>query len=617
MCDLCGLSSAGRLRADGPEPGYRGTPLSAIDWGTALDLDDGVLTVGFHPGGSEVVFPAVTPDEDREVFSTVSWEEGEIEAALLALDLYAEIIPITVERAPVARADFRLAKSPDMEGAMFGTPGEAGAGLGVFQADLFDPDFGALAPGSYNFGFLIHEFGHGFGLAHPHDDGGRSDLMRGVADDDDVGAFGLNRTLNTVMSYVDRWAEAPGALPSFDFGDAMNPSAFDIAVLQDKYGANTAHASGDDVYRLPDANRVGTGFETIWDAGGRDTIRYDGNRDATIRLEPASLAYEPDGGGAVSSPAGIAGGYTIAADVAIEIAVGGNGDDDIAGNALDNRLYGSAGSDTIAGLGGADSVRGNEGPDRIDGGTGDDTVAGGRGADTVSGNAGDDRLGGNAGEDVLLGYAGDDALRGGGGDDYVAGGYGADALGGGPGEDWLSGASGDDFAAGGPGRDLLEGGSGADSLLGGSGRDLVAGEAGDDRLAGGPAADRLEGGTGADRLAGGTHDDGLRGGPGPDRLAGGPGADRLHGEAGDDRLLGGPGADRFVFRPDPGRDRIGDFAPGTDVVELRGFGFADGAAVLERGREIGDAVGFTLAEDVGLVIAGVGLSDLSPDDFVV
>ena len=55
---------------------------------------------------------------------------------------------------------------------------------------------------------LIHEFGHGFGLAHPHDDGFGSTIMPGIATDRSVQypaicAYIQNTAFNTVMTYND------------------------------------------------------------------------------------------------------------------------------------------------------------------------------------------------------------------------------------------------------------------------------------------------------------------------------------------------------------------------------------------------------------------------------
>jgi len=56
---------------------------------------------------------------------------------------------------------------------------------------------------------LIHEFGHGFGLAHPHDDGFGSRIIPGINPNSNnnyptFSAYGQNNVFNTVMSYFDR-----------------------------------------------------------------------------------------------------------------------------------------------------------------------------------------------------------------------------------------------------------------------------------------------------------------------------------------------------------------------------------------------------------------------------
>ena len=53
---------------------------------------------------------------------------------------------------------------------------------GVAQFNSADERWNAqmLQPGGFSFVTLIHEFGHGMGLAHPHDTGGGSGIMQGV-----------------------------------------------------------------------------------------------------------------------------------------------------------------------------------------------------------------------------------------------------------------------------------------------------------------------------------------------------------------------------------------------------------------------------------------------------
>lgn len=100
--------------------------------------------------------------------------------------------------------------------------------------------------------------------------------------------------------------------------------------------------------------------------------------------------------------------------------------------------------------------------------------------------------------------------------------------------------------------EMLMGGSGIDTLYGqpGAVRSVLAGMAGSDRLFGGSANDLLLGGSGSDRLDGGN---------GTDRLAGG---------AGNDFLTGGAQGDAFVFNPGGGIDRVRDFTPGVDLIQI-------------------------------------------------
>ena len=114
---------------------------------------------------------------------------------------------------------------------------------------------------------------------------------------------------------------------------------------------------------------------------------------------------------------------------------------------------------------------------------------GGRWKDDLSGSHLDDRLVGRAGGDTLRGYAGDDVAAGGKGRDRIDLGSGDDIARGGGGADFIVLGSGDDRANGGKGDDELQGGAGNDTLIGGAGRDTISGGPGSDLLAGGTGAD--------------------------------------------------------------------------------------------------------------------------------
>ena len=136
-----------------------------------------------------------------------------------------------------------------------------------------------------------------------------------------------------------------------------------------------------------------------------------------------------------------------------------------------------------------------------------------------------------------------------------------------------------------------------------------AADAGAPRIVGTGGDDAAPGTAFADRIAGRGGDDRLLGRGGDDRLAGGAGDDRLVGGPGRDRLTGGEGADSFVFATarHAGHDRIRDFAPGEDRLDLSGIDADPG----RRGHQPLDAA--DLARGPGFVAAdldGDGTADV-------
>jgi len=232
----------------------------------------------------------------------------------------------------------------------------------------------------------------------------------------------------------------------------------------------------------------------------------------------------------------------------------------------------------------ANVISGNEGANLLIAGAGDDTVHGGAGVDSLFGQDGADHLFGDAGVDYLVGGNGDDVLDGG---------TEADALYGEDGNDTLIG--GNDFAT-----DILVGGNGNDVLHGDSGLgdyDLMDGGAGDDAYYVDTPADltfeAVGGGTdtvyanisgagyylyaNVENLVlqgttpygvGNELDNHLTGNASANYLLGGAGNDVINGKGGNDVLFGESGADTFVFEHGTGGDVIGDFAPGTDKIDL-------------------------------------------------
>ena len=364
-------------------------PLDSITWGYTAPA---VINVFFVPGG-------VTFDDVYGAPQTTStWTAAEMAQAMAAFGTYEDIANVTfnVVNDP-SQADFMMVESTDPNSALGywgvgggtvtldSTPYSGLDGFGVFYGG--DPSWttASLQQGGYAFITLIHEIGHGMGMAHPHDTGGTSTVMDGVSSAfGDFGDYNLNQGIYTTMSYNDGWQTAPhGASSSYGYGWQGTPMALDIAVLQDLYGANMSHNTGNDAYLMPSSNGAGTFYSAIWDAGGTDTIAHTGSAAAVIDLRAATLTYSDGGGGYISYVEGIHGGFTIANGVVIERAQGGSGGDSITGNEASNWLDGNGGNDIILG---------GEGNDTIIGGGGNDMLTGEEGADIFAFVMGDNTM---------------------------------------------------------------------------------------------------------------------------------------------------------------------------------------------------------------------------------
>ena len=339
-------------------------PLDAIDWGTKLSETENI-TVYFAKAGE--TFAGVT---------SLGWTDYEIQQMTLAFAQFDNYIHANITITDDASAaTFKMVSFSDPNSNTLGRmrpPGENNQGVGEFNVSVAWDRDGPAVPGSYNgaleqggYGFvtLIHELGHGFGLAHPHDTGGTSTIMPGVfAPFDSYGAFDLNQGVYTMMSYNTGWPVGNGPGGFYAFGWEGTMSALDVALLQQKYGASERNV-GNTTYTLPNANTLGTHYETIWDTGGIDTIVHTGNQAAYIDLTAATLDYSPTGAGVLSYVDGIRGGFTIANGVTIENATGGSGNDLLIGNSVGNLLKGNAGNDTFKGGAGVDVISMGAGKD--------------------------------------------------------------------------------------------------------------------------------------------------------------------------------------------------------------------------------------------------------------
>ena len=609
--------------------GARPLLTDSIDWGAKLNVAGGVVHVYFAANG-----------ETFDGETSLGWTASEQQAALAALGVFANVVNLTfVQTTSAAQADFKLVTVASLTGlgestqAYMNPPGTSNAGVGVFARDGAGWD--DLRPGGLGFTTLLHEFGHGLGLAHPFDAGGSSTVMTGVFDANDYSDYGVqNQGVYTIMSYNDGWRSGPPAMigdwtygADLLHGYEQTPMAIDIAALQGKYGANTSFHSGDDVYSLVPSGST-WGLSAIWDGGGIDTISAQALTSdpgsVVITLQAATMFYTGAGsGGDVSYLENVQSGFTIAQGVIIENAIGSVFNDVIYGNAVANHLSGLDGIDYLAGMDGNDVLSGGAGADALDGGAGVDTAdyASAAGGVTVflggpQLNAGDaagdsyvsiENVGGSAFADILGGDAGDNTIAGNGGND------------------WLFGSGGTDALQGGSGNDVLDGGAGGDALDGGAGIDVASyrnaaagirldalsatgnlGDAAGDTLSN---VENIWGTDFDDTIYGDDSGGQVYGFSGNDILAGRGGNDVMYGGTGADYISGGAGTDDFFYlswsnhvnqysTPEPyeGGDTITDFQHGVDHITVSRYWFGFGNIA-------GPAAGLTSA-DAGFVTAG-------------
>ncbi len=338
-----------------------------------------------------------------------------------------------------------------------------------------------------------------------------------------------------------------------------------------------------------DTLRGGVGADVLDGGTGTDTVDFSDMADPVVlTLAGASFAQASVGG--------------IADDMVrnVEAAIGGSGNDMLAGSAAVETLNGGGGNDRLRGGGGNDILEGGTGIDTADytdktlavvatlngataatvsvGGVAEDTltniegIAGGSAADTLTGDGLANQLDGQGGNDVLNGAGGDDLLTGGIGNDTLDGGTGTDTA------SFaektasvvvtLNGATAATATVGGAAEDTLRN---IENIIGGSGNDTLTGDTLANRFSGGAGTDVLDGGAGTDtaeygdRTAavvvtlngatnaivtiGGVAEDTLRnieniiGGSGNDILTGDSAVNLLSGGLGDDTLSGGGGID--------------------------------------------------------------------------
>lgn len=526
------------------------------------------------------------------------------------------------DSATVGDLRFAYTSGPEMDGAQAYAyfPGSGPIGGDVWFNALGSSAREPWTLGSFEYLTVVHEIGHALGLKHPFDTSSQSTTLLDPS---------LDSRSFTVMSY----SADPGNSNSAFSYEPTTPMVLDIQALQVLYGKNTSTNAGNTNY----VYQSGVDYhQTIWDAGGTDTITYQSSTGGEIDLNAGVTGGSRLGNTLyvyTASTSYVQYNVWIAYGAVIENAVGGGGNDTIIGNASANSLYGGLGNDSIVGGAGNDTLNGSTGNDTMQGGAGSDifyvnstgdrigdtgtlasdvdtvfagvswTLATGFERLTLSGGTAIDGTG-NAVANLLIGNAAANRLTGGAGNDILTGGAGNDTLDGGAGSDRYDvDAAGDvvtDSGTGAGDRDTVV--SSITWTLGNTLENLTLSGSGANRATGNSLGNLLTGNEAANLLSGGA---------GNDTLVGGAGNDILYGGAGIDRITTGTGIDVVVLDNRSHSDTVLDFVSGTDDLRLRmgTLAIGDGDLLVEGAVTRSAAGGFSSSAE--LVIFSTNVASLS------
>jgi serralysin len=400
-----------------------GTYWMANSWSTGTFTTP--LTYSFVTADSRFAINYSSDSEYESIYLLTSAQQNAIVSALGTWSSIANLKFTRVSESSTNVGDLRFGGYLDMD--------EDTAAWGYFPAHTPSAGDVWIGPvtndptpvkGTYDYLTFMHEIGHALGLKHPFSQSLSNPTVLAPQFDD---------VRYTIMSYDSAYSYEP-----------TTPMLLDIAAIQSLYGANTQWQTGNNTYSWAADQSV---FETIWDAGGNDTIDAT-NQLAAVRINLNEGQFSKIGQAFIDldTQAAFNEGLAIAYGAKIENAVGSANDDTLIGNALNNLLNGRAGKDLMIGGAGNDtyvvdnsgdvvqeSSALNSGIDSVVssinyilGSNLENLTLSGTGNLDGTGNALNNRITGNAGANTLSGGAGSDTLDGGSGIDTLIGGTGND-----------------------------------------------------------------------------------------------------------------------------------------------------------------------------------------------
>src|SRR5215212_795611 len=214
------------VRTSVPGSGYGSAYVDALIWGgVAWDPSSGPIT--YHFGEASDLDSASQVHHGDAIASVISlqdrpldpWTSTEKDAFRYATDLYSSVSGLRFQEVDsVTDANMVWWQAPLNDEGLLGIheipTTEAPQIWGAFNSSATF-SWSYLAPGGSGLNTIIHELGHGVGLAHPHDGGGdpSATVFPGVSWPGDTGDRRLNQGLATIMSYNDGYDRAARSGP--------------------------------------------------------------------------------------------------------------------------------------------------------------------------------------------------------------------------------------------------------------------------------------------------------------------------------------------------------------------------------------------------------------------